>query len=121
MYLEGNSVKNEIKCRVKRVVYQGIVQSDKIKGNLEEKEIMSNNQLESNSDPQGNGTADKDDFLIKEVELIMDVSIEGGKLQNYKRPYIPLTMIDMVDKIFFAVGALVNVMRTLEPIQKDKD
>ena len=94
------------------------------------------------------GFTDIDDFLMKEVELIIpefkredeqfllaqnvyntDVSnarihVERaiGRWKNCKitRGPIPLTMIDMVDKIFFVVGALVNLMGIFVPIRKDK-
>ena len=94
------------------------------------------------------GFTNIDDFLMKEVELIIpefkrkdeqfslsqniynaDVSnarihVERviGRWKNFKitKGPIPLTMMNMVDKLFFVVGALVNLMGILVPIKKDK-
>ena len=59
MYLEAYSVKHEIKCKEKRVVYRRIAPSDKIKGKFRRKrdnEQESTGNVESNSDPKGDGT-----------------------------------------------------------------
>lgn len=89
------------------------------------------------------------DFLMKEVELITPefkrkevqfslsqnvynadvanarIHVERviGRWKNYKitRGPIPLTMSDMVDKMFSVVGSLVNLMVVLLPVQNDSD
>ncbi len=87
------------------------------------------------------GFTNKDDFLTKEFKRkdeqfslsqnIYNTDISNarihferviGRWENYKitRGPIPLTMMEMVDKIFFVVGALVNLMGVLVLIQKDK-
>ena len=59
MYLEGYSVKNEIKCKERRVVYRRTAPSDKIKKKFRRKgdnEQESTGNVESNSYPKGDGT-----------------------------------------------------------------
>ena len=99
MYLDGYSVKHKIKCKERRVVYQCIAPSDKIKGKFRRKgdnEQESTGNVESNSDPKGDGTTSqpctpnaetthmsKDEEYESEIlELKMKLQKKKKKIKN---------------------------------------